>query len=93
MLFSYSTITELPSNRHHLVWSIDASVPIFGVKFTLLFITCLILFVALIPFNMTLLFTRYVMRFRIINRFKPLLDAFQGSYKHNTIIGLQFISS
>ena len=32
--------------------------------------------------NMTLLFTRYVMRFRIINRFKPLLDAFQGSYKH-----------
>ena len=82
VLFSYSTITELPSNHQHLVWSIDASVPLFGVKFTILFITCLILFVVLIPFNMTLLFTRYVMRFRIINRFKPLLDAFQGSYKH-----------
>ncbi|XP_065915481.1 uncharacterized protein [Dysidea avara] len=82
VLFSYSTITELPSNHQHLVWSIDASVPLFGVKFTILFITCLISFVVLIPFNMTLLFTRYVMRFRIINRFKPLLDAFQGSYKH-----------
>jgi len=27
------------------------------------------------------LFTRYLSQFRIINRFKPLLDAFQGSYK------------
>ena len=85
VLFSYSTITELPSNYQHLVWSIDASVPLFGVKFTILFITCLILFVALIPFNMTLLFTRQMMRFRIISRFKPIVDAFQGSYKdrHN----------
>ena len=39
------------------------------------------LFLLLIPFNMTLLFTRYLSRFRIINHFKPLLDAFQGSYK------------
>ena len=82
VLFSYSTVIELPSNRQHLIWSIDASVPLFGVKFTILFITCLILFVVLIPFNMTLLLTRFTMRFRIINRFKPLLDAFQGSYKH-----------
>ena len=82
VLFSYSTITELPSNHQHLVWSIDASVPLFGVKFTILFITCLILFVVLIPFNMMLLFTRYVMRFKIKNWFKPLLDTFQGSYKH-----------
>jgi len=28
-----------------------------------------------------LLFTRYFQQFRLINRFKPLLDAFQGSYK------------
>ena len=81
VLFSYSAITELPSNHQHLVWSIDASVPLFGVKFTILFITCLILFLVLIPFNMILLFTRYMMRFRIISRFKPMVDAFQGSYK------------
>ena len=81
VLFSYSTITKLPSNHQHLVWSIDASVPLFGVKFTILFITCLILFVVLIPFNVILLFTRYMMRLRLINQFKPLVDAFQGSYK------------
>jgi len=54
---------------------------LFGLKFTILFIACLVLFLLLIPFNITLLFTRYLTKFRIINRFKPLLDAFQGSYK------------
>ena len=81
VLFSYSTITHLPSGHKQIVWSIDASVPLFGIKFTVLFITCLVLFLLLIPFNITLLFTRYLLKFRIVYRFKPLLDAFQGSYK------------
>ena len=81
VLFSYSTITHLPGGHQQIVWSIDASVPLFGVKFTTLFITCLVVFLLLIPFNITLLFTRYLLQFRVINRFKPLLDAFQGSYK------------
>ena len=81
VLFSYSTVTHLPSGHKQIVWSIDASVPLFGFKFTLLFIICLVLFFLLIPFNVVLLFTRYLSRFRIINHFKPLLDAFQGSYK------------
>jgi len=80
-LFSYSTITHLPSGHQQIVWSIDASVPLFGLKFTILFITCLVLFLLLIPFNITLLFTRYLSKFRIINHFKSSLDAFQGSYK------------
>ena len=81
VLFSYSTITHLPSGHQEVVWSIDASVPLFSLKFTILFITCLVLFLLLIPFNIILLFTRYLSQFRIINQFKPLLDAFQGSYK------------
>ena len=81
VLFSYSTITHLPSGHQQIVWSIDASVPLFGLKFTVLFITCLMLFLLLLPFNITLLFTRFLSRFSVINRFKPLLDAFQGSYK------------
>ena len=81
VLFSYSSITHLPSGHQQIVLSIDASVPLFGMKFTILFITCLVLFLLLIPFNITLLFTRYLLQFRLINRFKPLLDAFQGSYK------------
>ena len=81
VLFSYSTITHLPSGDQQIVWSIDASVPMFGLKFTILFITCLVLLLLLTPFNIILLFTRYLSWFRVINRFKPLLDAFQGSYK------------
>ena len=81
VLFSYSTITEYPSGDEEIVWSIDASVPLFGLRFTMLFITCLVLFLILIPFNIILLFTRFLSRYRIVNRFKPLLDAFQGSYK------------
>ena len=82
VLFSYSTITHLPSSHQQIVWSIDASVPLFGLKFTILFITCLVLFLILIPFNIILLFTRYLLQFRTINYFTPLIDAFQGSYKN-----------
>ena len=81
VLFSYSTITEYPSGDKEIVWSIDASVPLFGLKFTILFIICLVLFLILIPFNIALLFTRFLSCFRVINHFKPLLDAFHGSYK------------
>ena len=81
VLFSYSTITHLPSGHQQIVWSIDASVPLFGVKFTILFVVCLLLFLLLIFFNFTLLFSRFLSRFRIINQFAPLLDAFNGSYK------------
>ena len=81
VLFSYSTITELPSGHQQVAWSVDASVPLFGAKFTILFITCSLLFLVLIPFNIILLFTRYLLRFKTVYRFVPLLDAFQGSYK------------
>ena len=91
VLFSYSTLTHLPSGHQQVVWSIDASIPLFGIKFTILFIACLVLFLLLIPFNITLLFTRYLMQFRVINYYKPLLDAFQGSYKDKYYywVGLQ----
>ena len=59
----------------------DANVPLFGVRFTILFIVCLILFLILVPFNVILLFTRTLSRFNFINKFKPLLDAYQGPYK------------
>ena len=62
------------------MWSIDASVLLLGIKFIILFV-CLVLFLLLTPFNVTLLFTRYLLWFKIVNCFKPLLDAFQGSYK------------
>ena len=81
VLFSYSTITHVPSGHQELVWSVDASVPLFGLKFTILFITCLVLFLILLFFNIILLFTRYLSQYKLINYFKPILDAFQGPYK------------
>ena len=80
VLFFYSTITDLPSNKTTIVWSVDANVPLFGAKFIALFIACLILFIIIIPFNVVLTFTRILSRHRTINYFKPLLDAYQGPY-------------
>ena len=82
VLFHYSTITHLPSEHTTLVWAVDANVPLFGVKFTILFIVCLVLFMILLLFNAILIFTKTLSRFKSINHFKPLIDAFQGPYKH-----------
>ena len=82
VLFFYSSITHLPSQHTAKVWSVDANIPLFGVKFTIIFIVCLVLFLILVPFNVILLFTRALSRFNVINKFKPLLDAYQGPYRH-----------
>ena len=42
-LFSYSTITHLPSGHQQIVWSIDASVPLFEFNFSILFVSCILL--------------------------------------------------
>ena len=81
VIFSYSTITHLPSKHTKLAWSVDGNVPLLGAKFILLFTAYLVIFLILIPFNIVLLFTRWLSRFRFINKFKPLLDIYQGPYK------------
>ena len=81
VLFPYTFFTNLPSNHTTLVWSVDSNVPLFGVKFTIVFIVCLILFLILLPFNVVLLFTKSLSYFKIVTKFKPLLDAYQGPYK------------
>jgi len=81
VLFSYSTVIHLPSKHTSLVWSIDANVSLIGTKFAILFIVCLVLFLFLLSFNVLLLFTRPLSRFNFVTKFKPILDAYQGSYK------------
>ena len=81
VLFYFSTITHLPSGHTTLVWAVDANVPLFGLKYTVLFIVCLVLFIILLPFNAVLCFTKSAMRLRLVNHFKPLIDAYQGPYK------------
>ena len=81
VLFFYNEIISLPSKHSTLVWSVDTSAPLFGIKFTFIFVVCLILFLILLFFNVILTFTRSLSYFKFVYRFKPLLDAYQGPYK------------
>lgn len=81
VLFFYSRIVILPSRNVKYAWSVDTSIQLFGAKFSILFATCLILFIILLPFNIVLLFIRRLSRFKFINYFKPLLDVYCGPYK------------
>ena len=81
VLFFYSEIIPLPSKKITLVWYLDVNVPLFGVKFIIAFLICLVIFIILLYFNFLLLFARQLLRFKYINNFKPLLDAYFGPYK------------
>jgi len=81
VLFFYSNTIYLPGRQTQLFWSTDTSVQLFGIKFTILFGACLIIFITLLIFNSLLLFTRLLLRFQLINNFKPLLDPYLGPYK------------
>ena len=93
VLFYYSTITHLPSGHTTLVWAVDANVPLFHLIYTTLFVVCLIVFAILLPFNAILCFTKTAMRLRLVNHFKPLIDAYQGPYKYKYYYwtGLQLV--
>ena len=78
VIFFYSTIVSLPGNHVKYTWSVDTSIDLFGVKFSILFATCLILFIILLPFNILLLFIRKLSHLKFINRFKSLLDVYCG---------------
>ena len=82
VLFFYSTITNLPSKHTTVVWSVDASIPLFGFRFIILFVICVVLFCMLIPFNIILVFTKTLLQFKLINKFIPLIDAYCGPYQY-----------
>ena len=82
ILFFYSTIVQLPSGDLWLVWSVDASVQLLGLKFIIIFITCLLMLLLLIIFNVLLFVAPYLSKFSLMYHFKPLLDAFQRPLKH-----------
>ena len=92
-VFRYSKITQLPSKNTILAWSICTNIPLFGGKFIVLFTVCLILLLILLPFNTILLFSRKLTHFKLINRLKPLLDAYHGPYKDKVPywVGLQLV--
>ena len=93
VLFWYSEVTRLPSKNTTLVWSVCTSIPLFGVRFVVLFIVCSVFFLIVLPFNGILLFSRKLTYFKFINRLKPLLDAYHGPYKDKVPywVGLQLV--
>jgi len=80
-LFFYAKITHLPSNTTTLVCYMDPNVPLFGLKFIILFAVCLILFVILVIFNMFIFFAKNLASFKVMNYLISLLDVYQGPYK------------
>ena len=93
VLFFFSTVTHVPSKQTSLVWSVDTGVTVFGIKFCILYSVCLILFIILLLFNAVLLFPRTLSRWRFVNYFMPLLDAYFGPYKpkYSFWTGLQLL--
>ena len=93
VLFFFSTVTHVPSQQTSLVWSVDTGVAVFGIKFCILYSVCLILFIILLLFNAVLLFPRTLSRWRFVNYFMPLLDAYFGPYKPKYLFwtGLQLL--
>ena len=91
--FLYTTITSLPDGDPRIVWSLDPGIPLLGWKMLLLIIVCLLLFSFLVILNTVLLFTKPLMRFKIIHQFKPIIDALQGPFKYQYYywVGLQLL--
>ena len=81
VLFRYTKVIQYPSKESKLVWLVDVSIPLFGVRFLVPFCVCLIIFIILLSFNVLLLFTRKLTWFRLINNFKPVFDVYFGPYK------------
>ena len=88
VLFSYSSISHLPNEYTTLVWSLDANIPLFGVKFTLLFILCLLLFLLLTLFTVIMLGANALTKFKFLN---VILDVYQKPYRLHYWFGLQLV--
>ena len=82
VLFFYSTITHLPSKHTTLVWSVDPNVPLFAIRFTILFIVCLILLLMLILFNIALLLNKISPKFSLVIKFRSLFGFYKAPYKN-----------
>ena len=93
VLFFFSSVTHLPSKHITIFWSVDTGVELFGAKFCILYTVCLLVFIILLIFNALLLFPRILLRWKFINYFKPLLDAYFGPYKLKYLFwtGLQLL--
>ena len=83
VLILYSTITDYPSNVSSVMWSLDANIPLFGLRHSVLFIIGILIFLLLILYIFLLLFEKYLKTFRVAVYINPLLNAHSKAYKNN----------
>ena len=83
VLFLYSTITDYPSNVSSVMWSIDANVPLFGLRHSVLFTFSLLIIVLLTLYTCLLLFGMILRNFRVTVYINCLLNAYNKAYKKN----------
>ena len=80
-LFLYSKITNLPSAHSFQVWGVNTDIPIFSLKFSIMFCGFGLLLLLLALFNATLLFAR-ILNFKLLSQLKYLLYyVCQAAYK------------
>ena len=92
VLFLFSSITHLPNEHTTLVWSVDANISLFGIKFTLLFITCLVLYLMLLLFTGFILCPNVILKkIKLFNNIKPLSDSYKMAYKIYYWFGVQLL--
>lgn len=93
-LCSYTTFHYLQNRKTVTYWAMDTNILFFGVKHSLLFTCCALVFLLVIfPINVMLLFTKIFYRIWFFPKYlKPFLDAYQASLKDNChyFIGLEF---
>ena len=93
-LFYYVEAYKLRNNEKMLVWGLDTSVPLFGIRFLILFVTCLLIFLLiLVPTNVLLIFTKFCYRSKLVVFYlRPFLDAYYAPIKdgHHYFMGLEF---
>ena len=80
--FAYG-IVDLSGNSSKVVWYYDGNVPYLGDSRHILLFVMVVVVVCLfiIPYGIILTGIRFFGRFRIINRFKPLTDAYFAPFK------------
>jgi len=95
VIFSYTIVYHLHSKKTEIYWSMDTDIHLFGVKYTLLFTFCLLVFIfVLMPITIFLLFPGHCYKISIISKtFRPFIDAYQAPFKDNYryFLGVEFL--
>ena len=82
VLFSFVLVHSLNSGKTEWFWSIDTSIPLFGVKLYVLFVVCLLIFLLIIASSNKFLFDLHKILIQVqirgYSHLKPFFDFYQA---------------